>query len=214
MGPPGAGKGTQAKRLVEKFGMVHLSSGDIFRAEKASGSDLGRKLAEYMSAGELVPDGIVVEMMAKAITTADSQAGLMLDGFPRTVPQAEALDAQLAEAGKPLNGVVVITCDDQAIVARITGRRSCPRCGKVYHVEFLKPQVEGRCDDCDGVELAQRADDKEEVVRERLSAYYAQTEPVITYYRDRGEVKVVEVDGNGAPDQVTAKLVQAVAGLG
>jgi len=212
MGPPGAGKGTQAKRLVERFGMVHLSSGDIFRAEKAAGSELGRKLAEYMGAGQLVPDGIVVEIMAKAITGADASAGLMLDGFPRTVPQAEALDSQLARAGKPLDGVVVITCDDEAIVQRITGRRSCPACGRVYHVRHLPPRREGLCDDC-GVGLVQRSDDTEEVVRGRLAAYYDQTRPVIDYYRRRGGLPVVEVDGNGTPDEVTDALVEAVSSL-
>ncbi len=214
MGPPGAGKGTQAKRLVEKFGFVHLSSGDIFRAEKASGSDLGAKLAEYMSAGALIPDDVVVEMMAKAITEADAKGtGLMLDGFPRTVPQGQALDKQLAEAGKPLDGVVVITCDDGPIVSRITGRRSCPKCGRVYHIEYLKPNTDGVCDDCVGSELVQRADDKEDVVRDRLKAYYDQTEPVIEYYRKSGQVKVVEVDGNGSPDGVTGILAEAVGNL-
>jgi len=214
MGPPGAGKGTQAKRLVEKFGFVHLSSGDIFRAEKASGSELGAKLAEYMSAGKLIPDEVVVEMMAKAISAADAKGtGLMLDGFPRTVPQAEALDEQLAEACKPLDGVVVITCDDDPIVSRITGRRSCPECGRVYHTEYLKPKNDGICDDCAGAKLVQRADDTEEVVRDRLKAYYEQTEPVIEYYRKSGQVKVVEVDGNGTPDSVTGVLVEAVGGL-
>ena len=214
MGPPGAGKGTQASALAERFGMAHLSSGDIFRAEKAGGSDLGRKLAEYMSAGQLVPDAMVVEIMAKAITGADASAGLMLDGFPRTVPQAEALDTQLAKAKKPLDGVVVITCDDEAIVERITGRRSCPKCGRIYHVKYLAPRQAGVCDDCAGAELVQRADDKEDVVRDRLRAYRAQTKPVIGYYRSRGEVRVVEVDGNGSPDQVTAAAVEAVGALG
>ena len=214
MGPPGAGKGTQAKRLVELLAMAHLSSGDIFRAEKASGSELGERLASYMSAGQLVPDDIVVEMMAKAITAADTGAGLMLDGFPRTVPQAEALDAHLADAGKPLDGVVVITCDDEAIVRRITGRRSCPVCGGIYHVVFLPPKAEGVCDDHPETQLVQRADDREEVVRERLAAYYEQTEPVIAYYRDRGEAKVVEVDGNGTPDDVAAACAEAVEALG
>jgi adenylate kinase len=215
MGPPGAGKGTQAKRLVDRFGMAHLSSGDIFRAEKASGSDLGKKLAEYMNAGKLVPDQVVVEMMAKAITNADSQgSGLMLDGFPRTVPQAEALDKQLSAAGKPLDGVVVITCDDEPIVGRITGRRGCPKCGRVYHVKYLRPKKDEICDDCAGTKLVQRSDDKEEVVRDRLKAYYSQTQPVIGYYRKSGKVKVVEVDGNGSPDSVTDSLAEAVGALG
>ena len=149
MGPPGAGKGTQAKRLVDKFGMTHLSSGDIFRAEKASGSELGQKLAEYMAAGELVPDEIVVEMMAKAIAKASAEGpGLLLDGFPRTVAQAEALDAQLAQAQTPLDAVVVITAQDGEIVGRITGRRSCPACGEAYHVTFIPPKAQGVCDAC------------------------------------------------------------------
>lgn len=214
MGPPGAGKGTQAKRLVERFGMVHLSSGDIFRAEKASGSELGNRLAEYMSAGQLVPDDIVVTVMARAITGADADAGLLLDGFPRTVPQAEALDAQLAEAGKPLDGVVVITADDDEIVERITGRRSCPVCGRIYHVKFMPPKKSDVCDDHPDSQLTHRADDSEEVVRQRLRAYGQQTEPVIGYYRDRAAAQVVEVDGNGTPEEVTAALAEAVAALG
>lgn len=211
MGPPGAGKGTQAKRLVEKFGMVHLSSGDIFRAEKAGGSDLGRKLDEYMSAGQLVPDEIVVSMMAKAITAGDSEAGLLLDGFPRTVAQAEALDGQLARAGKPLDAVVVIDVDDDEIVGRITGRRTCA-CGKSYHVRFLPPKTEGVCDAC-GAELTQRSDDSEQVVRQRLDGYNTQTEPVIAYYRGVEGQTVLEIDGNESPDAVTASLVTALESL-
>ena len=213
MGPPGAGKGTQAKRLVDKFGMVHLSSGDIFRAEKSSGSELGRKLAEYMNAGKLVPDDIVVEMMAKAIANADADAGLMLDGFPRTVPQAEALDAQLAKAGTPMDAVVVIVAPDQDIVERITGRRSCPTCGKVYHVKYLPPKNDMKCDE-DGTALVQRDDDTETVVRSRLETYHQQTQPVIEYYRRRGQVKVLEIDGSGSPDAVTALMVSALDRLG
>ncbi len=211
MGPPGAGKGTQAKRLVEKFGMTHLSSGDIFRAEKASGSELGKKLDEYMSAGQLVPDETVVAMMAKAITQSDSAAGLLLDGFPRTVAQGQALDAQLAEADKPLDAVVVIAVDDDEIVGRITGRRMCS-CGQSFHVKYLPPKVEGLCDAC-GAELVQRTDDTEEVVRERLDAYNAQTEPVIEYYRGVDGQTVIEIDGNASPDEVTASMVSVLESL-
>ena len=210
MGPPGAGKGTQAKRLTDKFSMAHLSSGDIFRAEKASGSALGGKLAEYMNAGALVPDDIVVSVMASGITK--EQGGLLLDGFPRTVPQAAALDEQLAKVGKPLDAVVVITADDEAIVERITGRRSCPKCGKIYHTRYLRPRKENVCD-VDGTELSHRSDDKEEVVRQRLSAYYAQTEPVIEYYREQGSAKVVEVDGSLPPDDVTVSMVDVLNSL-
>lgn len=214
MGPPGAGKGTQAKRLLDKFGMAHLSSGDIFRAEKASGSALGKKLAEFMDAGKLVPDDVVVEIMAKAITSSNASAGLMLDGFPRTVPQGQALDAQLAKAGKPLDVVVVITADKEQIVGRITGRRSCPKCGKAFHVKHIPSAKGDSCDaaGCDG-KLYQRDDDKESVVRKRLDAYFAQTEPVIAYYRKGGKVKVVEVDGMPAPDEVTKAMFKALEKL-
>ena len=212
MGPPGAGKGTQAKRLVEKFGMAHLSSGDIFRAEKAGGSDLGEELARYMSAGQLVPDEIVVKIMTRAVTAGNAPGGLLLDGFPRTVAQAEALDAQLAQAGKPLDAVVVIVAEDQAIVERITGRRSCPACGEAYHAKFLRPKTDNRCDKC-GSQLSQREDDTESVVRERLSAYTRQTEPVIEYYRGRENLSVVDVDGGQSPDDVTAAMVSALTPL-
>jgi adenylate kinase len=162
-----------------------------------------------MAKGELVPDGIVVKMMAKAITSVDG--GLLLDGFPRTVAQAEALDATLCEAGAPLDAVALITAEDEAIVERITGRRSCPKCGKAFHEKFI-PSVKGEfCDACDGeVKLTQREDDKEETVRERLSAYKAQTEPVVAYYRKRGDVEVVEVDGMQSPDDVTADMTEAL----
>jgi len=211
MGPPGAGKGTQAERLIKKFGMKHLSSGDIFRAEKASGSELGEKLASYMNAGQLVPDDVVVEMMAKAITQVDG--GLMLDGFPRTVAQAQALDKQLADAGKPLDAIVVMTANDDIIVKRITGRRTCPECNRGYHVTFMAPQVEDRCDDCGDVELAQRSDDCEETVRQRLEAYRAQTEPVIGYYRNCDSLAIVDVDGNKDAEVVSGEVIQALESL-
>jgi len=216
MGPPGAGKGTQAMRLVAKLGMVHLSSGDIFRAVRVGGSDLGQELAKYMDAGELVPDELVVSIMAQAIAENDAAGGLMLDGFPRTVPQAEALDQQLAAANKPLDAVVVIVAEDDLIVKRITGRRSCPKCGKIFHVNFM-PSADGDfCDICsdEKVALVQREDDRENVVRQRLKTYRAQTQPVIDYYRKTG-LAMIELDGSGRPEDVTAELMKAlqVAGL-
>ncbi len=211
MGPPGAGKGTQAKRLADTFGMEHLSSGYIFRAQKASGSKLGKKLSSFMQAGLLVPDDIVVQIMAEAITRSQAPGGLLLDGFPRTVPQAQALDEQLAKAGKPLDAVVVLQADDEEIVRRITGRRVAPSTGRAYHVKFMPPKVEGVCDDT-GEKLVQRDDDKEEVVRKRLAAYYEQTRPVIDYYRRRGGVSVVEVNGSRPPHDVTASLIKALQG--
>jgi len=208
MGPPGAGKGTQAKRLAERYNMAHLSSGDILRARRGSGSELGRRLKTYMDAGELVPDEIVVEIMARAIAAQGPESGLLLDGFPRTVPQAEALDGQLAELDRPLEAVLVIDVPDEAVVERITGRRSCPRCGKVYHVAHLPPEVAGRCDAC-GAELVQRDDDTEDVVRERLAAYRGQTAPVIAYYEAAGRA-VLRVDGGGSPDEVTERIAEAL----
>jgi len=211
MGPPGAGKGTQAERLVREFGMKHLSSGDIFRAEKDSDSELGARLASYMDAGELVPDDVVVEMMTKAITRVDG--GLMLDGFPRTVAQAEALDKQLAAAGRPLDAVVVMTADDDIIVKRIAGRRTCPVCGRGYHVAFMPPKRPGYCDDCDGAELTQRSDDCEETVRQRLEAYRAQTEAVIEYYRNCDSLNIVDVDGNLDAEVVSVEVIKALASI-
>jgi len=215
MGPPGAGKGTQAKRLVDEFGMAHLSSGDILRDVRASGSDLGERLAKYMDAGELVPDELVVSMMAEAIADNDSAGGIVLDGFPRTVPQAEALDEQLARAGTPLDAVVLIVADDDLIIERITGRRSCPACGRIFHVKFM-PSGNGEfCDACgDGqVALVQRADDREDVVRQRLAAYAAQTQPVIDYYCDAG-LEMIELNGNDSPEKVTGELMKGMRAVG
>jgi adenylate kinase len=212
MGPPGAGKGTQAKRLAERFDMDHLSSGDLFRAERASGSALGRELAAYMADGRLVPDETVVRVMVKAVNDSDAPGGLLLDGFPRTVPQAEALDRQLAQSGKPLDAVVLIEADDETVVQRITGRRVAPGTGKVYHVTHLPPKTEG-IDDETGEPLIQRDDDREPVVRRRLAAYRRQTAPVLDYYRRQDGEKLIAVDGNLPPDRVTASLVAALEPL-
>ncbi len=205
MGPPGAGKGTQAKKLVEKLGMRHLSSGDILRAQRAGGSPLAKQLAEYMDAGKLVPDDVVVKVMAEELSGNDD-GGLLLDGFPRTVHQAEALDAELAKAGRKLDGVVIIDAAEELIVTRITGRRSCPKCGMAYHVKFMPPAKDMVCDSC-GEGLVQRDDDTEEVVHRRLEAYRKQTEPVIEYYRGRPGLDVVDIDGGQKADEVLADLV-------
>jgi adenylate kinase len=212
MGPPGAGKGTQAQRLAEKFRMAHLSSGDIFRAEKASGSPLGQELSRYMEAGELVPDETVVSVMAKAIRETDAAGGLLLDGFPRTVEQARALDEQLAASDTPLDGVAVIRVDDEVVVERITGRRIAPSTGRVYHVKYMPPRNDN-VDDETGETLIQRDDDTEEVVRQRLNAYHQQTAPVIEYYKTRSAVPVLEVPGEKTPEEVNDSLVAALQGL-
>jgi adenylate kinase len=213
MGPPGSGKGTQAKLLADDFGMAHLSSGDIFRTEKASGSALGKKLGEYMNAGQLVPDEIVVQVMASAISSSQARGGLLLDGFPRTVAQAEALDKQLAKAGTPLDGVVVLEAGDDLIVDRITGRRVNPRTGRIYHVRNMPPRVTG-IDDETGEKLIQREDDREEVVRKRLEVYRKQTAPVVEYYRTRTKLPVMEFDSSGQAAKVHSGLAEALRGLG
>lgn len=206
MGPPGAGKGTQAKRLAERFKMTHLSSGDILRAERGSGSDLGVKLKSFMDRGALVPDDIVVSIMAAAV--AAQASGLLLDGFPRTVPQAVSLDEQLNKLHRPLEAVLVIDTPATMLLERITGRRSCPQCGRVYHVKYLPVPADGLCETCQS-KLVQRADDTAEAVSKRLDAYRRQTAPVIVYYTKAGR-KVITVDGAASPDQVTARVVEAL----
>lgn len=212
MGAPGVGKGTQAKRLAKKFNMAHLSSGDIFRAARSDGSQLGGKLAGYMDAGELVPDDIVVEIMVKAVTDVSDSGGLMLDGFPRTVAQAQALDEHLAQAEKPLDAVVIISAARESIIGRIVGRRSCSGCGKIYHLEFMPPKNDNVCDDCNS-ELVHRSDDNEQVVIQRLEAYNKQTEPVLGYYRSRGDIKIIDVDGDADADEVTAVMAAKLESL-
>jgi adenylate kinase len=168
-------------------------------------------MAQYMDAGQLVPDEIVVQVMAKAIRETSGQ-GLMLDGFPRTVPQAKALDEQLSKESLAMDAAVVIVVPDDQIVERITGRRSCPECGKVYHVKYMPPKEDNKCD-VDGATLTQRSDDTEDVVRQRLATYHAQTQPVIGYYKDNDAVKVIEVDGSPSPDEVTESMVASLKSL-
>lgn len=192
LGPPGAGKGTQAKLLAERHGWPHLSSGDILRAEAKAGSDLGNKAASFMQAGKLVPDDLIVDLMVDRVSRPDCRQGFILDGFPRTAVQAEALDKALAGRQVSLDAVVYFACPDLEVLRRITGRRSCPQCNAIYHVQTLRPKVDGYCDRC-GAALIQRADDSEEVVAERLATYRRQTEPLIEYYRSRNVLH--QVDG-------------------
>ncbi len=203
LGPPGAGKGTQAKRIAEAFGLLHLSSGDILRAERKAGTELGRKAQEYMDAGKLVPDDLIVSMMVEQINKPEASKGVLLDGFPRTAPQAEALDKSLSEVGKRIDLVIDLVVPDDDVAGRLTGRRSCPACGAVYHVTFNPPKQVDQCDkDCGA--LVTRPDDTEEVVRERLSTYHEQTAPLAAYYREKG--LLVEVDGSKPVDAVTAAV--------
>lgn len=207
LGPPGAGKGTQAVRLAQAFSLRHLSSGDLLRAERARGSELGKKAAEYMDAGKLVPDEIIIGAVLAQLSSLGDKAGLLLDGFPRTVAQAESLDKALAEAGKRVDAVPALAVPDEMILDRITGRRTCPRCNAVYHVKTLPPAQEGICD-ADGTALVQRPDDTAEVVKQRLDAYHRQTAPLEAYYRKKG--LLVEVDGSLEMDAVFRALSKAV----
>jgi adenylate kinase len=209
LGAPGAGKGTQCKRIVEKYGLLHLSSGDILRQERASGTDLGKKAQSYMDSGGLVPDDLIVKMMAGAISKAPS-SGYVLDGFPRTVKQAEELDKSLATLGQKIDSVLNLIIADDEVVRRMSGRRSCPKCGSVYHIENLKPRVKDKCDN-DGTALIQRPDDNSEVVKNRLKTYHQQTEPVIDYYRKNSAV--YDLDASKEADEVTGLVLRKLDSL-
>ena len=209
LGAPGSGKGTQCKSLVEKYGLLHLSSGDILRKERAAKSELGNKAQSYMDSGALVPDEIIIEMMAKAINQAPEE-GFILDGFPRTVNQAEELDKTLADAGKEIDLIINLEVDDSIVESRITGRRSCPKCGAVYHIVNMKPSTDGVCDN-DGTELVQRPDDTPEVVANRLKTYHQQTEPLVDYYKNNGNVFDVKADKD--PDEVKKLIFEQLDSL-
>jgi adenylate kinase len=204
LGAPGAGKGTQCKSIVARYDLLHLSSGDILRQERAEGTELGKKAQGYMDSGALVPDEIIIEMMAKAIRNAPA-AGFILDGFPRTVNQAVELDKALVASRQQIDAVLNLEIDDDIVTKRITGRRSCPECGAVYHIENLKPKTEGICDN-DGTELVQRSDDTQEVLANRLKTYHQQTEPLVDYYKKNGTVYNFNADRN--PDDVRASIFE------
>jgi adenylate kinase len=205
MGPPGAGKGTQAKQTAERYGIPHVSSGDIFRAEIASETDLGKEIKDYLDSGALVPDEITVQAVVGRLQADDCRDGWLLDGFPRTEPQARALDEALEAGGHALDAVVYLSVDPEVIVRRMSGRRVCPQCGRSYHVEHIPPETEGKCDAC-GADLVTRDDDKPETVRQRLATYQEATAPLIEYYEKRG--LLVRVDGSGTPDEVRQRLFE------
>ena len=208
LGPPGCGKGTQAKRLQEIFGIIQLSTGDMLRAEAAAASETGRKAAAIMQAGQLVPDAMIIGLIEVRVDQPDCRNGFILDGFPRTLAQAEALDAMLAARHLDLDRVVAIEVDDEDIVTRIAGRFSCSRCGALYHDVFHRPKQDGICDVCGATEFTRRPDDTAETVRKRLQAYHAQTVPIIEYYGRKGLVR--SVDGFGAIAEITEKLTVAI----
>jgi adenylate kinase len=209
LGPPGAGKGTQAKRLEERYGLTQVSTGDMLRAEVRSGSEIGLQAKAIMERGELVPDGIIIAMLAARVSAPDIARGFILDGFPRTVPQAEALDTMLAEKAMPLDHVIELQVDDTALVERISGRFTCARCGEGYHDRFKAPSQAGRCDVCGGEEFTRRADDKAETVAARLEAYHRQTAPLLPYYATQGTLRVV--DGMARMDEV-GRQIEAILG--
>lgn len=210
MGPPGGGKGTQARVLQDMFGIVQLSTGDMLRAAVKAGTPVGLKAKAIMEAGALVPDEVMVGVIKARIAEPDCANGFILDGFPRTIPQAEALEAMLGEMSMDLDAVIEVRVPDEMIVERITGRYACAKCGAGYHDTFQKPKVEGVCDVCGSTEFIRRKDDTADTVATRLQAYHQQTAPLLPYYGERGLLKTI--DGAASIEDVTRQLVEAVAG--
>ena len=204
LGPPGAGKGTQARKLQDERGLIQLSTGDMLRAAVKSGSEIGKKAKAIMDAGKLVSDDIMISMIEDRIGQPDCRKGFILDGFPRTAAQAEALDAMLSRKGLKLDHVIEMAVDEKALTDRVVGRYTCAKCGAGYHDSFQKPKVAGICDVCGGREFTRRADDNAETVRTRLEAYRKQTQPILPYYRAKGILK--SVDGMAEIDEVGRQL--------
>ena len=204
MGPPGGGKGTQAKRLQDRYAIVQLSTGDMLRAAVAAGTEVGKQAKVVMDAGKLVSDDLIIDMISERIDQPDCANGFILDGFPRTVPQAEALDTLLQSKGIALDKVIEVSVPDSKLIARITGRFICSKCGEGYHDTFKQPKVDGVCDACGSTEFTRRADDNEETVTARLKAYHAQTAPLMPFYEQKGLLEVV--DGDRSMDAVADDL--------
>ncbi|MCX7879820.1 MAG: adenylate kinase [Ignavibacteria bacterium] len=203
LGPPGAGKGTQSELICKDFGIKQISTGDLLRYHRIEGTELGKKAQFYMDKGELVPDEIIIEMIRNELRKTEYLDGFLLDGFPRTIPQAEALDKLLSDSGLKLDAVLVLIVPMEELVARLTARRVCPKCGKVYHLISNPPKNDNICD-IDGIELYQRTDDTEETVRNRLNVYEQQTAPLIGYYENQG--LAYKVDGNGKIEDIYKKI--------
>lgn len=205
LGAPGAGKGTQAKQIADKYSIPHISTGDIFRANIKNGTELGKKAKQYMDQGALVPDELTCDLVMDRIQQDDCKNGFVLDGFPRTIPQAEALDAALGKINEKMDYAIDVDVPDENIVNRMSGRRACLNCGATYHLISIPPKVEGICDRC-GSEIVLREDDKPETVQKRLKVYHEQTQPLIEYYSGKGVLK--EVDGTQPMDDVFAAIVK------
>jgi adenylate kinase len=208
IGPPGSGKGTQAKRLAARFGIPHISTGDMLREAVAEGTPLGKEADKIMKAGQLVPDDVMIGMIRERLAKADARKGFILDGFPRTIPQAEKLDALVSGNGKNDLRVLRLLVPDESIVKRIVLRRTCAKCGAIYHLENQPPKVAGVCDKCGG-ELIARPDDTEEAVRKRLDSFHRQTEPVAEFYKKKSVLK--EVDGMGSVDQIFERIERSLS---
>jgi adenylate kinase len=207
VGPPGAGKGTQAQFIASHLSIPKVSTGDIFRHNVSAGTELGRQAKAFMGRGDLVPDEVTVAMVASRLQEEDAQAGFLLDGFPRNVPQAETLKKMLADWGLRLELVLELVVDHDEVIRRLSGRRTCRKCGRVWHVAFDPPSVTGKCDECGG-ELFQRDDDREETIRHRLEVYQVQTQPLISYYADEGIL--LGIDATGPVDDVTDRALIAL----
>ena len=210
LGPPGAGKGTQAKLLQDKFGVCQISTGDILRKAVAEQTALGKEASQYINRGALVPDSVIVDLVAARLQEKDCEKGFILDGFPRTIPQAKSLDAILKQRGIGLNSVLSVQVPQDVVIERLAGRRSCRSCGALSHVTFSPPKEAGICDRCGG-ELYQRDDDREETIAHRLKVYDDQTAPLLDYYRGQGLLR--EIDGVGAVDEIRARVTAALGDL-
>lgn len=207
LGPPGAGKGTQASEIVKKYSIPHISTGDILRKNISEGTELGKEAKDYMDKGSLVPDNLVVALIKERLKESDCKDGFLLDGFPRTVEQADALDTELKSLDYKLDKVLNIDVNKDALIERITGRRICKDCGATFHINFNPPKEEGKCDKCEG-ELAQRADDTEETVTNRIGVYSEQTEPLISYYEEKGII--ANINGDQDIDKVFSEIVSVL----
>jgi adenylate kinase len=210
LGPPGAGKGTQAKLLQDKFGVCQISTGDILRKAVAEQTPLGKEASQYINRGALVPDSVIVDLVAARLQEKDCEKGFILDGFPRTIPQAKSLDAILKQRGIGLNSVLSVQVPQDVVIERLAGRRTCRSCGALSHVTFSPPKKAGICDRCGG-ELYQRDDDREETIAHRLKVYDDQTAPLLDYYRGQGLLR--EIDGVGAVDEIRARVTAALGDL-
>ena len=211
LGPPGSGKGTQATAIKERWGLPHIASGDLLRAHVKNDTELGQRARPYMERGDLVPDSLIIDMMAERLSEPEAQQGYVLDGFPRTVAQAEALDERLAELGQRLDAVIYLEVPEAEILRRLSGRRICPNCNAIYQLDTMPPKKEGICDRC-GTALIQRADEQPEVILNRLRVYEAQTEPLLAHYREQGRLH--KVDGTIGVDNVIKEIARILQEAG